>query len=265
MWPSCPTQAQHVLDAVGAVASRRARTSPAGRRPATLDEVPEGLRSGCAAELDAGRLSGIPSTVIDFSGAEPVVLREGAALVGRGDRRASRTRSRCQRRLSPAPAGGLASELKRLPGAAPRATAAAAVVVPETLRASRCLDERGGVDLGRRQFDAFGRPLDREGERACGGSGQSQNPNSQLPPPPPPPRCISTISGGFSGARRASDRRRPPPVGELDAEAQQLGRELRVVPASPWRIIGCIGCMTERPGKGSLRRERRPVPRSPQE
>jgi tRNA A37 threonylcarbamoyladenosine synthetase subunit TsaC/SUA5/YrdC len=29
--------------------------------------------------LDAGRLPGAPSTVIDFTGEEPVVLREGAA------------------------------------------------------------------------------------------------------------------------------------------------------------------------------------------
>ena len=35
------------------------------------------MRDGCAAELDGGRLSGEPSTVIDFTGEEPVVLREG--------------------------------------------------------------------------------------------------------------------------------------------------------------------------------------------
>lgn len=72
-----PIEAQHVLDAVGAVAATSAN-DPGGPSPATLDEIPEGLRSGCAAELDAGRLSGIPSTVIDFTGPEPVVLREGA-------------------------------------------------------------------------------------------------------------------------------------------------------------------------------------------
>jgi tRNA A37 threonylcarbamoyladenosine synthetase subunit TsaC/SUA5/YrdC len=32
-----------------------------------------------AAELDAGRLPGTPSTVIDFTGDEPYVVREGAA------------------------------------------------------------------------------------------------------------------------------------------------------------------------------------------
>jgi tRNA A37 threonylcarbamoyladenosine synthetase subunit TsaC/SUA5/YrdC len=41
--------------------------------------VPEELRSACAAALDAGELPGTASTVLDFSGDEPQVLREGAA------------------------------------------------------------------------------------------------------------------------------------------------------------------------------------------
>ncbi len=70
--------AQRVLDAVGAVAATSAN-EPDGRAPASLDDVPERIRSGCAAEIDAGSLPGIGSTVIDFTGDEPVVLREGAA------------------------------------------------------------------------------------------------------------------------------------------------------------------------------------------
>jgi L-threonylcarbamoyladenylate synthase len=72
------TAAQRVLDAVGAVAATSAN-QPDGPAPASLDDVPEQIRSACTAEIDAGRLPGIPSTVIDFTGEEPVVIREGAA------------------------------------------------------------------------------------------------------------------------------------------------------------------------------------------
>jgi L-threonylcarbamoyladenylate synthase len=73
-----PTAAQRVLDAVGAVAATSAN-DPGGTPPASLDEVPERLRTGCSAEIDGGRLPGVPSTVIDFSGDVPVVIREGSA------------------------------------------------------------------------------------------------------------------------------------------------------------------------------------------
>ena len=73
-----PVAAQHVLDAVGAVIASSAndRGMPP---PASLAEVPERIREACAAELDSGRLPGQPSTVIDFTDDEPVVLREGSA------------------------------------------------------------------------------------------------------------------------------------------------------------------------------------------
>jgi tRNA A37 threonylcarbamoyladenosine synthetase subunit TsaC/SUA5/YrdC len=44
----------------------------------TLDDVPARIRDGCAAEVDVGPLPGTPSTVIDFTGPEPFVIREGA-------------------------------------------------------------------------------------------------------------------------------------------------------------------------------------------
>jgi L-threonylcarbamoyladenylate synthase len=72
-----PTPAQYVLDAVGAVAATSAN-DPDGDAPASLDQVPERIRSAVAAAIDAGRLPGTPSTVIDFTGPEPVVLRQGA-------------------------------------------------------------------------------------------------------------------------------------------------------------------------------------------
>ncbi|HUQ23751.1 MAG TPA: L-threonylcarbamoyladenylate synthase [Gaiellaceae bacterium] len=66
-----------VLAAVGAIAATSANL-PGGPDPHTLDQVPEELRA-VAALVDGGRLPGTPSTVIDFTGPEPIVLREGAA------------------------------------------------------------------------------------------------------------------------------------------------------------------------------------------
>jgi L-threonylcarbamoyladenylate synthase len=73
-----PPEAQRVVAAVGAVAATSAN-EPGGPAAASLDDVPARIRSGCAAEVDAGELPGLASTVIDFSGDAPVVIREGAA------------------------------------------------------------------------------------------------------------------------------------------------------------------------------------------
>ena len=72
-----PTESQYVLDAVGAVAATSAN-DPGDPSPASLDEVPARIREGCKAELDAGPLSGLASTVIDFTGPFPLVVRVGA-------------------------------------------------------------------------------------------------------------------------------------------------------------------------------------------
>jgi L-threonylcarbamoyladenylate synthase len=66
-----------VFERVLAVAATSANL-PGGPEPARLEEVPHELRAACAAELDAGELPGVSSTVLDFTGPEPVVLREGA-------------------------------------------------------------------------------------------------------------------------------------------------------------------------------------------
>lgn len=76
--PVLPDEARRALDAAGCVGSTSAN-DPGGASPATLDEVPARIREAVAAELDAGRLPGTPSTVIDFTGDEPYVVREGAA------------------------------------------------------------------------------------------------------------------------------------------------------------------------------------------
>jgi L-threonylcarbamoyladenylate synthase len=72
-----PLAARAVLDRVGAVAATSANRTgePDARR---LDDVPSQIRSACGAEIDAGELPGTPSTVLDLTGPEPRVLREGA-------------------------------------------------------------------------------------------------------------------------------------------------------------------------------------------
>ena len=66
-----------VLERVGAVAATSAN-HPGGSDPKRLDEVPEEIREGAAAVVDGGELPGSPSTVIDLTGPEPRVLRDGA-------------------------------------------------------------------------------------------------------------------------------------------------------------------------------------------
>jgi L-threonylcarbamoyladenylate synthase len=40
--------------------------------------VPEEIRDACGALVDGGELPGTPSTVIDLTGEQPVILRAGA-------------------------------------------------------------------------------------------------------------------------------------------------------------------------------------------
>src|SRR3954452_2505958 len=81
-----PLTTQHVLDYVGAVAATSAN-DPGEPAAARLDAVAARIRQGCGAEVDAGELSGEPSTVLDLTGEEPVVLREGAGSVAEALRR----------------------------------------------------------------------------------------------------------------------------------------------------------------------------------
>ena len=75
--PELAGEVAAVLGRVGAVAATSANL-PGGPDPRSVDEIPEELRDGCAAVLDAGLLPGTPSTVIDLTARGPVVLREGA-------------------------------------------------------------------------------------------------------------------------------------------------------------------------------------------
>ena len=76
--PDVAGPGRDVLEAVG-VGRGDEREPPrrAGSAPRRRD-VPEEIRSAVAAVVDGGELPGTPSTVLDLTGPEPRVLREGA-------------------------------------------------------------------------------------------------------------------------------------------------------------------------------------------
>jgi L-threonylcarbamoyladenylate synthase len=74
--PALDGPGRAVLDRDGAVAATSANLH-GGPDPCTLEDVPPEIRAAAVA-VDAGELPGTPSTVVDLTGAEPVVLREGA-------------------------------------------------------------------------------------------------------------------------------------------------------------------------------------------
>jgi L-threonylcarbamoyladenylate synthase len=75
-----------VLERAGAVAATSANL-PGEPDPRTLADVPEAIRGGAAAVVDGGELPGTPSTVIDLTGPEPRILREGALSAAEALRR----------------------------------------------------------------------------------------------------------------------------------------------------------------------------------
>ena len=75
--PELPDEARQVVAAVGAVLATSANRH-GGPDPRRLDDVAPEIRAACGAEIDGGELPGVPSTVVDLTGPEPRVLREGA-------------------------------------------------------------------------------------------------------------------------------------------------------------------------------------------
>jgi L-threonylcarbamoyladenylate synthase len=67
-----------VLRRVGAVMATSANKS-GEPDPREIEEVDPEIREAAGAVVDGGRLPGTPSTVVDFTGLEPRVVREGAA------------------------------------------------------------------------------------------------------------------------------------------------------------------------------------------
>jgi L-threonylcarbamoyladenylate synthase len=75
--PDLSGRAAEAFARIGAVAATSANLH-GGPDPRSVDEVPVELRAGAAAVVDGGELPGTPSTVLDLTGDEPQVLREGA-------------------------------------------------------------------------------------------------------------------------------------------------------------------------------------------
>jgi L-threonylcarbamoyladenylate synthase len=75
--PALDGPAAEVLEQVGCVIATSANLA-GGPDPRRLEAVPAEIRGGVAATIDGGELPGTPSTVLDFTGDEPKVVREGA-------------------------------------------------------------------------------------------------------------------------------------------------------------------------------------------
>jgi L-threonylcarbamoyladenylate synthase len=75
--PELPPESRAVVERAGAVAATSANLH-GEPDPARIEDVPAEIRSAAAAVVDGGELPGTPSTVVDLTGPEPVVLREGA-------------------------------------------------------------------------------------------------------------------------------------------------------------------------------------------
>jgi L-threonylcarbamoyladenylate synthase len=76
--PHLPPTAKAVVERTGVLAATSANLH-GGPDPARLQDVPPELLDGCGAVVDDGELPGTPSTVVDLTGPDAVVLREGAA------------------------------------------------------------------------------------------------------------------------------------------------------------------------------------------
>lgn len=75
--PALTGPGRAVLQAVGAVVATSANL-PGGVDPRRVEDVPSELAAAVDVVVDGGELPGSPSTVVDFTGADPRVLREGA-------------------------------------------------------------------------------------------------------------------------------------------------------------------------------------------
>jgi L-threonylcarbamoyladenylate synthase len=75
--PVLAGDAKAIVERAGPLASTSANRHQ-GLDPKKLEDVPPEIREGCGALVDGGKLPGTPSTVIDLTGPQPRVLREGA-------------------------------------------------------------------------------------------------------------------------------------------------------------------------------------------
>jgi L-threonylcarbamoyladenylate synthase len=84
--PEVSGPAAELLERVGVVAATSANLH-GGADPRSIADVPPEILDGVAAVLDVGELPGMPSTVLDLTGDEPRVLREGAVPAAEALRR----------------------------------------------------------------------------------------------------------------------------------------------------------------------------------
>jgi L-threonylcarbamoyladenylate synthase len=84
--PEVDGVAAELFARVGVVAATSANLH-GGPDPRRVADVPREILEGVAAVLDAGELPGTPSTVVDLTGSEPRVLREGAVSAAEALRR----------------------------------------------------------------------------------------------------------------------------------------------------------------------------------
>jgi L-threonylcarbamoyladenylate synthase len=84
--PDVHDASAEVLRAVAVLVATSANR-PGEADPRRLDEVPEEIRCRAGAVVDGGELPGTPSTVIDLTGSEPRILREGAMSAAEALRR----------------------------------------------------------------------------------------------------------------------------------------------------------------------------------
>ena len=75
--PQLDGPGRDVLAALGVLVATSANL-PGGPDPRRLEDVPAEIRDRAGAVVDGGPLAGVPSTVVDLTGATPIVLREGA-------------------------------------------------------------------------------------------------------------------------------------------------------------------------------------------
>jgi L-threonylcarbamoyladenylate synthase len=87
--PAVDGASAEVLEQVRALAATSANRH-GEPDPGTLDEVPPSILAAVAAVLDEGALPGSPSTVLDLTGDEPRVLRDGAVPAGEALARVAR-------------------------------------------------------------------------------------------------------------------------------------------------------------------------------
>jgi L-threonylcarbamoyladenylate synthase len=74
--PALAGPTAEIVGRLGAVVATSANL-PGEPDPRVLADVPSAIVRGVVVALDGGELPGVPSTVIDVTGAEPVVLRVG--------------------------------------------------------------------------------------------------------------------------------------------------------------------------------------------